>query len=161
MKPMNRMEALLMGDKTLTPETRQEAVAQYVGEKLSGAKKRILFFENKSFSNSKKSYSISELGLTDLVNSLNVKEGNYTKILSKYRMIFHIDAGQYGYCKTVLEYDLATPNASSTYVQTPILFSDGSTVIPATIGWESAYKEIFIRGIGDVTCNVTCHIEEL
>lgn len=36
MKPMNRMEAFLMGDKTLEPETRQEAVAQYVGQKLSG-----------------------------------------------------------------------------------------------------------------------------
>ena len=26
MKPMNRMEAFLMGDKKLAPETRQEAV---------------------------------------------------------------------------------------------------------------------------------------
>ena len=42
MKPMNRMEAFLMGDKTLTPETRQEAVAQYVGGKLGGGFNLIL-----------------------------------------------------------------------------------------------------------------------
>lgn len=43
MKPMNRMEAFLMGDKTLEPETRQEAVAQYVGSKLGGGSINVLY----------------------------------------------------------------------------------------------------------------------
>lgn len=128
-----------------------------------GSKERILFFENVEFTKDKYAYSIDELGLMELVDSLDVLEDEYYhKILKKYRMIFYIDAFGYGRTKAVLEYDLPTPSVSGTYMNAMCVIGE-SNVVPLKITYESGYKEIRIAGLdtADRSVIVTCYLEEL
>lgn len=128
-----------------------------------GSKERILFFENVEFgANNKYSYTFDELGVTELVKSLDVTDGNYVKIFDKYRMVFYID----GRIRTVFEYDMPTPSDSGFSIQSEVfeIRNMNSTPLPLFFTYDSAYGgQLSIPKMSGTTFNstVTCYLEEL
>lgn len=164
MKPMNRMEAFLMGDKKLAPETRQEAVAQYVGSKLGGVKERILLFKDVEFTKATNYKTFADLGISELVQELGLMNDGYATILNKYRMIFFIKSNFIGCCCATIEYDPPIPLDSSIGFKAviPVNFQDNKFEM-SIIEHISAYDGAFaINNIpNEATVKVTCYLEEL
>ena len=173
MKPMNRMEAFLMGDKKLAPETRQEAVAQYVGSKLGGAKERILLFKNLRFTKNEFSHSFSDIdGVTEVIDSLNVRDGDYLRLLDKYKMVFYVNItgnevygglGKFFKCEieALSDYSNDTSNYYCAHIAEPPE-SGSSNVLILKIN--QAYQDITVNGIMSDNYYyvfVTCYLEEL
>ena len=160
MKPMNRMEAFLIGDKTLTPETRQEAVAKYVGEKLNsgGTKEQILLFENVQYTKDASSKSLSSLGVSEIINNLPGITGS-SNLLKEYRLIVYAKYNDF-LSKAIIEYPFEHNQQTTTCYRVPLCTNQD-----LNLAWFE-FKEIFgemnvLNMAGYDTCDVTCYLEKL